>query len=457
VKVGVVTTSYPRFPDDPAGNFVGEHVRALRALGHDVEVIAAADAGDIDSRRINTGRIDAGRIDAGRIDAGRIDAAGIDGEPGVIRVPSAGLFYTGGAPDLLERAPRRFLDATMFSTRLAAVIARRARRWDSIVAHWLAPSTIACAIAAPRTPLLAIAHGGDVHTLRRLRLLAPVLHLLHARDAQIVFVSEELRAIALAAVTRSPFATRALARWITDARVQPMGIDVARFAAIPRAPTSPPTLVIASRLVPVKGIDVAIAAKQHLTKPARLVIAGEGPELAALVHAAFGEPGTPRPHVAVYTKTELAELERQHGIAFRFAFADPAHDTRAAHDKRVASDTRATNDIDFLGTIDTRARDRLLATASIVLVPSRVLGAGRSEGTPLIALEALAAGIPVIASAVGGLRTLRDVELVPPDDPEALARAIDRVLDAPPSAAQLRDAVAHLDWRRVIDTLVRSS
>lgn len=43
MKVGVVTTSYPRFVDDPAGNFVGEHVAALRNLGHDVQVIAAAD------------------------------------------------------------------------------------------------------------------------------------------------------------------------------------------------------------------------------------------------------------------------------------------------------------------------------------------------------------------------------------------------------------------------------
>ena len=49
---------------------------------------------------------------------------------------------------------------------------------------------------------------------------------------------------------------------------------------------------------------------------------------------------------------------------------------------------------------------------------------GRTEGTPMIALEALAAGVPVVASAVGGLRELAQIQLVPPDDPHALAMAI---------------------------------
>lgn len=434
MKVGVVTTSYPRFPDDPAGNFVGEHVRALRALGHDVEVIAA---GDVD-REIDRPR------DRER-DPDRVH----DRERDVVRVPSGGLFYTGGAPDLLERSPRRAWAAAMFSARLAGAIARRAvrgdsivaivdraRRWDSIVAHWLAPSALACLVAAPRTPLLAIAHGGDVHTLRRWGLLAPTLHLLRAREARLVFVSEELRAIALAEVTRPRGSSgesaveRATGRsgateqWIANSPVQPMGIDLARFASIPRTPTTPPTIAIASRLVPIKGVDVAIAAFRQLAHRAKLVIAGMGPEMRDLVHAAYGPPGTRAPTISTYTKSELDELERQHGVGFR-------------------------------GAVDTRARDRLLGEASLVLVPSRVID-GRSEGTPLIALEALAAGVPVIASDVGGLRTLDGVVRVRPDDPRVLAAAIDRVLDAPPSANELRARVAHLDWRHVAAALVRS-
>ena len=393
MRVGVVTTSYPRFADDHAGNFVGEHVRVLRELGHDVEVIAADDATD----ELYRGT--------------RHDDA--------VRVPSEGLFYGGGAPDLLERHPRRYGAALRFSARLALAVARRARRWDSIVAHWLAPSALA---ALPtRAPLLAIAHGGDIHMLRRARLLAPALYLLRARSAELVFVSEELRAIAIAAAPR-------LAGWLAASRVQPMGIDLARFRAIERAPTEPPTLLVIARLVPVKGVDVAIAAMRFVTRPARLVIAGSGPDLGKLVHLAYGAPDTPSSHVVVHAKSELAALERERGIGFRFA-------------------------------VDTRERDRLLANASVVVIPSRIVGGSdgeRSEGTPLVALEALAAGIPVVASAVGGLRSLRGVELVPPDDPAALARAIDRVLDAPTDRSTLRATVVHLDWRRVGHALVRS-
>ncbi|HEX7837950.1 MAG TPA: glycosyltransferase family 4 protein, partial [Kofleriaceae bacterium] len=96
-----------------------------------------------------------------------------------------------------------------------------------------------------------------------------------------------------------------------------------------------------------------------------------------------------------------------------------------------------------------------LRTASVVVVPSRTTPGGRTEGTPAIALEALAAGVPVIASAVGGLCDLPGVALVPPEDPRALARAIDHTLAAPPCSQDLRAGVATLDWREVAPRLLR--
>ncbi|HEX3757564.1 MAG TPA: glycosyltransferase family 4 protein [Kofleriaceae bacterium] len=369
MRLGVVTTSYPRFPGDPAGNFVAAHVAALRALGHRVEVIAAG-------------------------------AGATDGES-VRRAGGLGLFYRGGAPDALERSPLAAgLAAAAFTARLTVATVAAARRWDAIVAHWLAPSALAALPA--RRPLTAIAHGGDVFTLRRLGLLGAVLAALRRSGAQLVLVSEQLREVARAAAP-------GLAGWLDAAVVQPMGIDLARFAALPRAPSDPPTVLCAARLVPIKGVDVALAAMHHVRAAARLVIAGDGPERARLARAAAAAPAAP-------------------GAA-------------------------------LLGEVATDRRDGLLSTASVVVVPSRVTPGGRTEGTPAIALEALAAGVPVVASAVGGLRGLAGrpgVALVPPDDPRALARAIDRTLANPPPPTALRSAVADLDWRQVAPRLLRA-
>jgi glycosyltransferase involved in cell wall biosynthesis len=375
VKLGVITTSYPRFEGDPAGNFVAGHVEALRALGHRVDVIAGGS---------------------------RLPWRAADGT----RWIASELFDRGGVPDLIERSPMRgTLVGAAFTARLAVAIAARAHDWDSIIAHWL-PSAIA---ALPsRVPLLAIAHGGDVHTLRRMHLLAPTLHALHLRGARIAFVSEQLRAIARGAAP-------GLSRWLDDAIVQPMGVSIDRFHAIALDRADPtlvasgssrPTIVIASRLVPLKGIDVAIEAMAHVRGEARLVIAGDGPERARL---------------------------------------DLATRSRDAGSHAAGSRDRIT----FLGEVGATRRDQLLRDASVVVVPSRVMPSGRTEGTPMIALEALAAGVPVVASAVGGLRELAAVRLVTPDDPHALAAAIDRTLASPPPPDQLHAAVAHLDWSRV--------
>ena len=63
--------------------------------------------------------------------------------------------------------------------------------------------------------------------------------------------------------------------------------------------------------------------------------------------------------------------------------------------------------------------------ALAVVVPSRVVGSGRTEGFPVVAVEALVAGAPLIASRTGGMGDLLpDEMLVAPDDVEALTRAI---------------------------------
>lgn len=69
----------------------------------------------------------------------------------------------------------------------------------------------------------------------------------------------------------------------------------------------------------------------------------------------------------------------------------------------------------------------LLHLADIYVQPSRV------DGFCIAAVEAMAAGLPVVASSIPGLSDVvaDGAELVPPDDPEALAAAIRRIAKDP--------------------------
>ena len=79
----------------------------------------------------------------------------------------------------------------------------------------------------------------------------------------------------------------------------------------------------------------------------------------------------------------------------------------------------------------------LLADADVVVLPSQW------EGQPLVLQEALAAGRPIVATDVGGVRALTGDDaavLVAPGDPASLAAAVLRVLDDPGLAASLTAA-----------------
>jgi glycosyltransferase involved in cell wall biosynthesis len=85
--------------------------------------------------------------------------------------------------------------------------------------------------------------------------------------------------------------------------------------------------------------------------------------------------------------------------------------------------------VDFRGPVSRATLLREYATAHLFALPSRF------DSFPIVLLEAMAAGLPVVATSVGGVPDVVEegstALLVPPEDPRALARAITDLLSDP--------------------------
>lgn len=108
--------------------------------------------------------------------------------------------------------------------------------------------------------------------------------------------------------------------------------------------------------------------------------------------------------------------------------------------------------VKFLGTL---SHDELLriykdVPVSAVVLASTDLGGGVHEGIPVALIEAMAYGIPVVATAAGGTPELVRPGtglLVPPADPRGLADALQKLLQDPNLVRQLGDSGRKHVWQ----------
>lgn len=118
-------------------------------------------------------------------------------------------------------------------------------------------------------------------------------------------------------------------------------------------------------------------------------------------------------------------LKDQPDLAYLIAGDGPDRDRLAAR----VRDEGLSDHVVFAGFVDEAEKAALYRLADLYVMPSR------GEGFGFVFLEALAAGVPVVASSVDGSRdAVRDGKLGPmvdPDDPTALKAAIRQGLQAP--------------------------
>jgi glycosyltransferase involved in cell wall biosynthesis len=106
----------------------------------------------------------------------------------------------------------------------------------------------------------------------------------------------------------------------------------------------------------------------------------------------------------------------------------------------------------------------LLSSAQALVAPSVPTRSGKREGIPVVLMEAMSAGLPVVASRLSGIPELVEDGvsglLVPPGDAAALADALRRLNDDPSLRRRLGSAgrekvLEEFDVRRNAAELVR--
>ena len=261
-------------------------------------------------------------------------------------------------------------------------------------------AVLAVALAAARrwdAPFVLTVHLSPRHTLG---VSGPRSAFLHTVGGAVERLAVRRAAAVITLTDRLAAAVRASGVPAERVRVIPSGIRPGSFSAAP-ARLPHPAVVFVGRLHRQKGLATLVRTVPALPPGTQLVLVGDGPERSALHRLAAG----------------LGVADRVHVTGFV-----PHHEVPG-----------------------------LLAAADVVVLPSTY----EELGTALV--EAMAAGRPVVASAVGGIPELVrdgvDGLLVRPGDPSALAAALTRVLTDPVLAASMgasaRARAAAYDWARL--------
>jgi glycosyltransferase involved in cell wall biosynthesis len=329
------------------------------------------------------------------------DAAGVD----VLRLPER---VGSSAVVALARSPRRALPALAWAIRARRYEREALRAFGE--AAWLARR-----LPASTERLHAhFAHGSATLALLLARLTGrPFSFTAHAYDVLVATHPLLLRRKvdeAAFVVAVSEFTRARLAAGNGKVAVVRNGVE----PPAPAAPDDPPLVLAVARLVEKKGLDTLLRACAELVRRGvrfRCELVGDGPERGRL---------------------EALARELDLGDAVRLSGARPHAEVAGR-----------------------------LARARAFALPCRRARDGDEDALPVALVEALAAGVPVVTTGVGGIpEAVEDGVsglLVPPEDPRALADALERLLVDDALHARLaaggRDAARAFDPERCVGEL----
>ncbi|QSX40439.1 glycosyltransferase family 4 protein [Shewanella cyperi] len=292
--------------------------------------------------------------------------------------------YQGGALMNLQRNKLNYLKlpALVLFEWLAIIKCLMRGNYDLLHSHWILPQGFTGVLAAKlfRVPHVITVHGSDAFALKGR--IMEIFKAFTLNNADLVTVNSH--------ATRRQVQT--ISRALPEPQLIPMGISISSIDPQVQAElrnryriAEGPLLIFVGRLVKQKGAEDmlrALAALKYKGINASLMVVGDGPEYDALRLLA----------------TTLAVAERTH----------------------------------FTGWIAPNSVANYMAAADIFVGPSRQTADGATEAQGLTFIEAMHAGTPVIATAVGGITDLVQHEvtglLVPEASPDDIVSSIERIM-----------------------------
>jgi glycosyltransferase involved in cell wall biosynthesis len=289
------------------------------------------------------------------------------------------LAYNGGLLPNLNKSKLAIIQIPFFlaSEIIYALKIIRKEKIEIIHSHWIIPNGFVGAVCKRilNIPHFITAYGSDALIIEKSRILRIF--------GSFVLVNAE-------EITADSAYTRDLTVLINKSvensiHVIPMGVDEQRFnkknrISCERSPDEPVILSV-GRLVERKGLKYLIRAMKRVIKTypdAKLLIGGDGPEKENLMN-------------------ECSRLELE-------------------------------KNVEFLGFIPNEKIPQIYSSADIFVLPSIVTKSGDTEGLGVVLLEAMASGIPVIGSDIGGITDIIEDRktglLVKSEDPDDLAEKI---------------------------------